>query len=347
MIRRWVERLRRTARQPPGSISGRQRVLILLYHRVAEPSPDPWSLAVTPRHFAEHLEVLREHARPMQLRQLSETLLDSGNLPDRSVIVTFDDGYADNLHNAKPLLESYDIPATVFLATGYIGHGHEFWWDELDRLLLQPGALPESLSLTVNGATHRWELGEAARYSEEDSRHHRHWKAWEEAPNPRHSMYYSLWKLLYPMIEGEQQRVLHELRRWAGAEPAGRASYRPLSLKEVVTLARGGLVEVGAHTVTHPALAALPPASQRDEILESKTRLEEILGRRVSSFAYPYGSLSAETAGIVRETGFDCACSTRRGFIEQFTDPFQLPRIHVRDWDGDRFARRLSKWFGG
>ncbi len=349
MIRRWIERLRRTA-PPPRNRSGRRRVLILLYHRVAEPSPDPWSLAVTPRRFAEHLEVLRQHARPMQLRQLSQALLNGSDLPDRSVVVTFDDGYADNLHNAKPLLERYDVPATVFLASGFIGHEREFWWDELDRLLLQPGALPESLSLTVNGSTCRWELGEATRYGEEAALRHRRWRAWEEAPSSRHSLYYSLWKLLHPMTEGERQRVLHELRGWAGVEPAGRPSHRPLSIEEAVALSRGGLVEVGAHTVTHPVLSALPPASQRDEVLGSKARLEEILGRSITSFAYPHGSRSdytAETINIVREAGFACSCSNFRGLVERSTDPFQLPRTHVQDWPGDRFARRLSKWFSG
>lgn len=348
MIGRWFGRLRQTVRWP-GSQPER-KVLVLLYHRVAELHSDPWLLAVTPRHFAEHLEVLPQHTRPIGLRQLSRALLDGGNLPDRSVVVTFDDGYADNLHNAKPLLERYDVPATVFLTAGYVGHEREFWWDELDRLLLQPGALPESLSLTVNGSTYRWELGEAAHYGEEASWRHRRWRAWEEAPSPRHSLYYSLWELLHPMTEGERQRVLHELRGWAGVEPAGRPSHHPLSLEEAVALARGGLVEVGAHTVTHPVLSTLPPASQRDEVLGSKARLEEILDRPVTSFAYPHGSKSdytAETVGIVREAGFACSCSNFRGLVERSTDPFQLPRAHIQDWDGNKFAKRLSRWFGG
>jgi len=84
--------------------------LILLYHRIADVQPDPWSLCVTPRHFAEQLETLQQYSRPMQLRQLIRALAD-GYLPRRSVVITFDDGYADNLHHAKPTLERYEILA--------------------------------------------------------------------------------------------------------------------------------------------------------------------------------------------------------------------------------------------
>ncbi len=316
-----------------------------MYHRVAELRSDPWALAVAPRRFDEHLEFLRQHARPMRLRQLSQSLLNGNNLTDRSVIVTFDDGYADNLHNAKPLLERYGIPATVFLTTGYIGQEREFWWDELDRLLLRPGVLPERLSLTIDGNAYRWELGEAARYGEDAARRHRRWRAWEEDPSPRHSLYNSLWELLRPMAEGERRRVLDELRGWAGAEPTSRPSHHLLSLEEAVALAQGELIEVGAHTVTHPTLSTLPPATQRDEILGSKARLEEILGHPVTSFSYPYGNRSAETVGIVRNAGFACACSTRTDVVGPSTNRFRLPRVQVQDWDGEEFATWLSKWF--
>ena len=65
-------------------------------------------------------------------------------------MITFDDGYADVLHHAKPLLERHSVPATVFVATGAIGQRREFWWDELGGLFLQPGTLPEELELTVD-----------------------------------------------------------------------------------------------------------------------------------------------------------------------------------------------------
>jgi len=263
------------------------------------------------------------------------------------VVITFDDGYADNLHNAKPLLERYNVPATFFLASGLIGQEQAFWWDELDRLLLQPGVLPESLSLSVDGSTYRWELGEAAYYSEEAFQSHRCWRAWEEAPSSRHSLYYSLWELLRPITEGQRRRVLRELRELAGAEPADRTSQRPLSLEEAVTLAQGELVDVGAHTVTHPPLSALPLASQRDEIVGSKAQLEELLDHPVAGFSYPHGSLSLETASMVREAGFACACATRGGLVKRSTDPFRLPRKNIEDLDGDKLARQLSEWFDG
>src|SRR6266481_2477666 len=137
--------------------------LILLYHRVTEPMSDPWSLCVTSTHFAEHLETLRRHARIIHLQELVDGLENSA-LPERSVVITFDDGYADNLHNAKRVLERYDAPATVFITTGYIGHSREFWWDTLEKLFLGPGRLPESLHLTIDGCVFEWELGEAACY---------------------------------------------------------------------------------------------------------------------------------------------------------------------------------------
>jgi peptidoglycan/xylan/chitin deacetylase (PgdA/CDA1 family) len=336
---RGLEILRRAARWP--GFRSERKALVLCYHKIHESCSDP-RLCVTPSHFAEHLEVLRQHARLIRLQHLSQALLDE-NLPDQSVVVTFDDGYADNLYNAKPLLERYGIPATVFVIAGYIGHNREFWWDELDRLFLRSDVLPERLDLGVNGNTYHWQLDEGGDYSEEAFR--RRWRPGEETRSSYHSLYKSLWKLLRPMAEDERQRVLHELRGWAGAEEVVHPSHRPLSLEEVVALGQGGLVEVGAHTVTHPALPRLSPGSQRDEISGSKSRLEEILDRPVTSFSYPYGNLSEQTVGVVRRAGFSCACSTRADTVRLSSERFRLPRVEVQDWDGDEFAGQLSRWF--
>ncbi|HKP11993.1 MAG TPA: polysaccharide deacetylase family protein [Blastocatellia bacterium] len=338
----------RTLRRVGGRLKRRlsRRALVLLYHRVAEADTDPWQLAVTPRHFAEHLQVLRSLGRPASLQQLSSGLRE-GRLPRRAIVVTFDDGYADNLLNAKPLLEAHDVPATVFVATGYSHADREFWWDELDRLFLQPGALPRALRLNVRGHGHDWQLEAVADYDDALYRRHLSWRVWQkDAPTSRHAIYRSLWELMHPMSDDERQEVRKALLTWAGASGSARPTHRALTPEEIVELARGGLVEVGCHTVTHPQLSALSGGAQRDEIGRSKAQLEEMLGRRVASFAYPYGrecDYTRETVALVQEAGFDCACSTLPTVVARGTDLFQLPRVAVQDMDGESFARLISK----
>lgn len=322
---------------------------ILLYHRITETISDAWSLCVTPHHFAEHLETLRRYTRIIKLAELVNGL-EKGALPERSVVITFDDGYADNFHNAKQILERYDAPATFFITTGYIGHGREFWWDTLEKLFLAPGRLPESLHLTINGCVFQWDLGEAADYDSTAFWSNRRWQARNDPPTPRHKLYRTLWERLVPMADAERQRVLDELLAWAGVDPIVRSTHRSLSVDEICALASTEIVDIGAHSVTHPLLAALPSALQRDEVTRSKADLEEILGRPVSWFAYPFGSngtYTEESVGLVRQAGFAAACSGLPGYVELRTDRFQLPRVQVCDCDGDEFARRLSNLVPG
>lgn len=318
--------------------------LILMYHRVAEVEIDPWSLCVTPTHFAEHLDVLQKYYHPLSLQQLVEALREN-KLPDRAVVVTFDDGYADNLYNAKPLLEKYNIPATFFISTGSIGQNREFWWDELERLLLRPKKLPEKLSLNIDGKIYQWNLDQAANYTEQDYQPDRICKAWEAQSGSRMSFYYSIWQILRPLLEKERQRILDEILEWAVAEPTPRATYRSLSPEELSVLAEGKLVEIGAHTVTHPFLSAQSTELQRDEIKQSKIDLEQMINRPVTSFSYPFGDRTAETVELTRTAGFDCACSIFEEFVWQKSDHFQLPRFAVENWHGKEFANRLLEWF--
>lgn len=337
-----MRRLRQVARRLKDRFAS--RALILAYHRVTELPNDPYLLTVTPKHFAEQLEVIRRHYFPMRLESLVDALRE-GRVPRRAVVVTFDDGYADNLINARPVLEQYDVPATVFVATGIVGQPYEFWWDELDRLLLQPGTLPPRLELSLDGHAWQWELAEAATYTSIDYQRDRHWHIdQQDDPTPRHHLHRSLYQLLHSLTGTDRQQLLRELRTWAGAEPIGRPTHRTLSHHELVHLTEGGLIEVGAHTVTHPMLSALSVIEQRDEVRRSKAHLEGILNRPVNSFAYPHGSYTEETLAVVREAGFACASSTEPDAVRTNADCFQLPRIVARDWDREAFTRWLRRW---
>lgn len=326
------------------------RALILMYHRVTDLPSDPQLLAVSSNNFAEQLAVLQQLCRPISLQDLVR-VLQQGRVPNKAVALTFDDGYADNLHQAKPLLARYDIPATVFVATGYVDQQREFWWDELERLLLLPGKLPETVHLRFKSKTYTWDLGMSACYSEQACQNNAGWNVTRpNTPTSRHQLYRDLHKLLRPLPPSAQNQLLDEIRTWAGMDATGRLTHRALRVDEVVHLADGGLIEVGAHTVNHPVLSSLSPAGQHHEIIQSKQTLEEILGDRIKSFSYPFGGpldFTPATATLVQQGAMTSACSTVAGSVWPNADPFQLPRFTVRNWDGDTFAKQLTGWWRG
>jgi len=340
---RLLRGVRRRLARWPGR-SRRRGPLILLYHRIAEVFPDPFSLCVTAEHFAQHLQTLRRQAFPISLRNLAAAW-GRGEAPRRAVAVTFDDGYADNLSVAKPLLDQFDVPATFFVATGYIDDGREFWWDLLERILLQPGTLPARLRLTIDGSSQEWFLGDGPNYSEESCARWRTWTVADgEDPTPRHTLYRSLWQGLLPLNAAARETVVESLRAWAGAHDQGRPTHRPLTAQELNELAAGTLVEVGGHTVSHPLLAGLPFDDQRAEIQGCKVWLEDRLDRQVWTFAYPFGWRSAYTPAtmrLVRDAGFACACAAAPGTGGREA-LWELPRVVCGDWDGDEFARQVE-----
>ena len=341
--RRVDQALRRTRLRMSGGAPGGG--LILLYHRVAELASDPWGLAVSPAHFGEQLAVLRNRYRPLSLGAL--VAARAGGVASRSVVVTFDDGYADNVSRALPLWERHRVPVTCFVTTGAIGGDGEFWWDELDGIVLQPGTLPPLAQL--GGPLRDLRPAEGCTtLSEADCQRHRQWRADSPtSPTPRHRLYRQMHQRLKELPAQEREAALGELRAWAGAQTSARASHRVLSVDEVRELAGRELVEVGAHSVSHPVLTAMARPAQEDEVLGSKSWLEDVTGQPVASFAYPYGSYSSGSIDIVRAAGFGCACTTRRGVVTESSEPFDLPRMVVGDWPGETFARRLDDWFIG
>jgi len=317
-------------------------VTILLYHRIAEPDSDPWDLAVSPHHFDQHLRVLSEIAPVIPLRQLV-TKLRSGRLPRRSFVITFDDGYADNLINAKPLLEKYDSSATVFITTKYTNSDREFWWDELDRLLVSDVQLPDSIRLKLRGSVHYSQCVEPAA-TPANIRGRTAWKQ-DDDSRSRCSLYQDICALMRPLVEEDRDQIRNELLHATGSTGVARTSYRALSEHQILELVDGGLIEVGCHTATHPQLSALSSSEQRNEIVQSKRRLENLLDRTITSFAYPYGwqcDYTRETTALVREAGFDCACSVTNRCVDRHSDVFQLPRLQVPNIDGEAFQQWLA-----
>jgi peptidoglycan/xylan/chitin deacetylase (PgdA/CDA1 family) len=325
-----LHRLRRAARH----LVERERPIILMYHRVARVAHDPWQLAVWPDRFAEQIEALVQLRRVVPLRWLSAELA-RGRIPKRVAVVTFDDGYADVLTQAKPVLERYACPATVFLVTGVIGDSRAFWWDELSRMVFETPVLPPELEMEIAGRVHRWRIDSRLAGS---SNH----RLGDGLGLTREQLHYELWRLLRPLEPGPRWEFLMRLCLWAGMVIEADSVHRPLAAEEVRRLATPGFIDIGAHTVTHPALSMLDEAKQRCEIEGSRITCEDLIGEPIHTFAYPFGDFDEASAACVRDAGFACACTTQGGRVSRQSNPMRLPRFGIGNWAGDDLARRFT-----
>lgn len=302
-----------------------ERALILAYHSISNSSWDPCSLCVAPVHFVEHLKLLRRYANPISLQAMVDGLRD-GNLAPRSVVVTLDDGYVDNLRHAKPALQHLDIPATVFVTTGHLGK--TFWWDHL-AILCAPGKpFPRTICLEINGHKFDWRSNGSARM-----RHRLHF-------------FSSVHRFLSYLAEPERDEAITKLCQVFMSATHEDPDRRAMTGSEIRDLAKGGLIEVGAHTASHPFLGSLGIEAQRGEISASKQYLQEILSMQIESFCYPHGSLTNETVAAVRNAGFRCACATYTDVATLNNDPFLLPRFWIQNCNGVQFGRWLHRWMG-
>jgi len=324
-------------------------VVVLVYHRVAALEHDPQLLSVTPERFEAQLRMLAEHFQVLSLNDVASGLARR-RLPRRGVAITFDDGYADNLHAALPVLESVGIPATVFVSSGYADAPREYWWDEIERLTLLPETLPPLIELQAGDTSFRAELGEAARVVAHGADAPPGWDVTVPPSNDRQRLYLGVAAFLRKLDAPSREQALSQLRARVPDAPPERPAYLPMTAAEVAELDSRPMIDVGGHTVNHVLLSALPPHRQEEEIRRDRERLTEICGHAPRHFAYPYGAFgdfTDESASAAMAAGYDLACANYPRPVKSWTAPDRIPRHLVRDWDALELAERMERWFEG
>lgn len=322
-MRRILERAKDLARIAAGSAQNLidPPVVVLLYHRVAALERDPQQLAVTPENFRAHLAWLKAHYPVLRFEE------DWRAARRPAVVLTFDDGYADNALAALPALEGAEAPATFFVSTADVGSRREFWWDELERCIDAAPAGAGPFSLRAGGATRSWPASSAPE---------------------RAALYKALHPALKAMSAQARGEALAALRRWAGVDEHCRESHRLLSLEELGRLASSRHATIGAHSVNHVPLARLSVEAQRYEIETSRRQLEQWIGRPVDCFSYPFGGhadYDARTVELCRRAGFRKAAANRPGSWHRWDGDLEIHRRLVRNWGVDEFSSRVRAMF--
>ena len=293
-----------------------------MYHRIGPEERDLQKLRVRDDHFDAHLTTIRKYADVVPLTEV----LAPARRP--RVAITFDDGYADNLHVAEPLLAQHDAPGTVFVTTAVVESGEGFWQDRLAAMVLDGDYAAPQIEVDIAGE--RVTAG-------------------VQGPEAREQAYRAVHQRIRRRPPEEIERVLASVSDQLGVRASDHAGAipPPLTPSQVKELASSPVVTIGSHTLRHPVLSALDEAAQRTEIVDSRARLEALIGEPVTTFAYPFGTADAfdrTSVQLAHDAGYELAVTGVAARITRFTRAQQVPRRFVGDWDTETFDRKLRTW---
>jgi peptidoglycan/xylan/chitin deacetylase (PgdA/CDA1 family) len=305
-----------------------RRLTVLAYHRIIDDRSDGFeglveNVSATPEAFEAQLDLLRRWFSVVSLEHLLAWLQGRAELPDYAALITFDDGYRDNFDYGLPILRQHGLPAVLFLATACVGSSQPFLWDLGAYCFRRTRRTGAALPLcgfwrwpdegARQRALHAW-LRKAKRCPADES--------------------------------GELSRAL--ARALEVEVPAEAFLGQHVSWPEVHQMLRAG-VAIGAHTHHHAILSRIPPPRAREEVVESKQRIEAELGAAVHAFAYPNGladDYRARDVAMLRREGFAAAFTLLEGPTGRKAvrrDPLEIRRILVsRNDDLASFAAKVT-----
>jgi peptidoglycan/xylan/chitin deacetylase (PgdA/CDA1 family) len=287
-----------------------RRLLVLAYHGLrdqAAPAGTSWSLLPIEQ-FDLQLRYLRRH---YSIRFIDDALGDlfGAGLQEPTACITFDDGYCSNHRLGLPALQQFDVPATVYLATGFIGTDRLIWTIELD-LMFQQTRRPR-IDLRPIGLS-------AVRLSGVEDR----------ARSARAVI--ARLKAFHPAARGA---ALDQIRAELGVEePAHDAAYAFMDWDEVAAMDASGLISFGGHTVNHEIVVSLDGDALDEEITGSVRTVRERVRSVSSTFAYPNGTagdFDVRASRVLQRAGCTAAVTTIEGLSDGTTDPFAIRRFNV------------------
>lgn len=291
-------------------------IIILMYHRISKLEYDPFEISITPDVFEKHIEFISKNYNVLTFDTSWE------NIKEKSIIITFDDGYVDNYINALPILEKYKVPATFFIATGNIGKVNEYWDLDFIRMI----KYRQKDKFILDGK--EYELNKSNE---------------EKVIREIHFKLYSNKKLIRDKLIKELEKELNPTIKYIPL-------YRNINELELKKMSESKYVTIGAHTVNHCRLFIEDYKTQCYEIKESKKRLERIINKPVKYFAYPFGKnigenldFSKETIEILRKYDFEKAVTVGNLSVKRKYDKYQIPRISVnKNWANYNFDDMLK-----
>jgi peptidoglycan/xylan/chitin deacetylase (PgdA/CDA1 family) len=284
------------------------RSYILAYHMVSD-DLNGFFPAISTQEFERQIRHLKENYVVIPLEDMAKKL-STGQSVRKCISVTFDDGFRDNYDIAYPILKKYQVPATIFLSTGFIGTWETPWFISFRSLFVRTVETQFKIELGGRTVTYSWSCTEEKKAVSD-----------------------KLMQYLQMCPNDERFSILSVLPSRLRVEPSGKKESLMLTWEQVREMSRSG-ISFGAHTVTHPVLSQVDTNVLRSEIESSKAEIESNTAQPVRTFAYPFGRKQHYPPAapiILKSLGFSCAVTTEPGSNGSESAPYELKRS--APWD--------------
>ena len=281
----------------------RNQFYIIPYHMIVD-EPNGFYPETSTRDFERQIAHLAKNYKVMSLDEIVRRVKNRASLR-RCVAITFDDGFRDNYVNAYPILKKYNIPATIFLTTGYIESGDPPWFIKVRYIFMKTEKT--HLTFSLGGTAISLPMRTREQKLAASDRVLAHLKS---------------------CPDDERLPLLDRLCQELGIHKFEELNDLMLNWDQIKEMVRNSIT-FGAHTVNHPVLARTPINGAEKEILESKSTIEHKMAKPVTCFAYPFGKKSTYTRDmfpLLKRVGLECAVTTELAPNTYKTEIFALNR---------------------
>lgn len=316
------------------SIRLKDSAIVLTYHRVLPEADQKRStsapgIIVTPETFSRHMKILKRHLKPVSVSEFSDLLNSGRPFPPGTCLVTFDDGWEDNYKHALGILNQYEIPALIFLATDFINSNNLFWQERLGHLFRhahEQGLLASLLESTPGARNLVPATGTTLTNDRLQSLLH----VYRKRPHDEVS----------ELISKIEQALA------TSNDPVDTAPDRFMSWQQVKTMNTSSSISFGVHSCSHRRLTDLSEDEIQQELETSRSEILAHLNEAPSTVAYPNGNYDERVLQITSKLGFETAFTTDSGLVANGDNPLTLRRVNIHESATPTPALFLSRVLG-